>query len=63
MALGMGALKCLSSVQCCVCLGHCPVFAACFLFCGVVRHRNKNQKSHKIGELCLREEKMVRQER
>lgn len=58
MALGMGALKCLSSVQCCVCLGHCPVFAACFLFHDVVSHC-KNQKSLQIAELCLREEKGV----
>lgn len=58
MALGMGALKCLSSVQCCVCPGHCPVFAACLLFHGVASHC-RNQKSLKIGELCLREEKGV----
>lgn len=38
--------------------GHCPVFAVCSLFSGVVNHR-KNQKSRKIGELCLREERGV----
>lgn len=51
MALGMGALKCLSSV-------HCPVFAVCFPFRGIVSYY-KNQKSLKIEELCLREEKGV----
>lgn len=38
--------------------GHCPVFADCSLFSGVVNH-HKNQKSFKIGELCLKEERDV----
>lgn len=64
MALGKEVLKCLSSLQCCVCLlkwvclGHCHVFAVCFLFSGIISH-HKNQKSLKIGEMCLREEKDV----
>lgn len=34
------------------------MFAVCFLFSGIVSH-HKNQKSLKIGEMCLREEKGV----